>query len=162
MDGLYSALMHGVTSALQRECADNGSINRAAKDSIYQPGSGGVYTYMYDLYDPTVYERRYDAGGLGDERNLETVGVSSSGNSVTIHFEEKTRENGPPGFIPDPAFYVSDIVESGSYGPKWKSILYYTQYARPYLEQSLTDGATGGNVIDRAIENAMANLQIRW
>lgn len=162
MNGLYASMMQEVVTALKNECENHGDINQAAKDSIYEDNIGGVYTYMYNLYNPRIYNRRYDNQGLGDENNLETVSVTSTANDVTVLFSEKTRENGSGVINPDPAFYVSDIVETGTYGPKWRSWLQEYQVPRPYLEYSLQDGVRTGAVIDRAIESAVRNLTINW
>lgn len=162
MNGLYASMMQEMVAALQNECENHGDINQAAKDSIYEENVGGVYVYMYDLYDPVIYNRRYANQGLGDENNLETVSVTSTANSVTVLFNERTRENGSGVINPDPAFYVSDIVESGTYGPKWRSWLQENQVGRPYLEYSLQDGTRTGAVIDRAIEDTVRNLRINW
>lgn len=157
-NGLYALTLRAIINEVYHQSSDGGDINQAARDSINRYPNGGVYEYVYDVYTPKVYHRRYENGGLADDGNLVTVGTAATGNSVNITFEERTRENGDGVIIPDPAFYVSDIVESGHYGPKWPSLLYALQWARPYLDQSLVDESVNGGIIDQAITDSAANV----
>ena len=155
---LYRTFMRDVMRKLKEESQDHESINQAARDSI----GGGVYKYVYNVYTPISYHRRYEDGGLADDKNIETIKAVISGHSVNITFEDRTRENGDGAIIPDPAFYVSDIVESGHYGPKWPSPLYETQWPRPYLDEGLTDGSAAGQIIDIAIGDAVQGITVSW
>lgn len=159
-NGLYNLTVQAIMNAIYGDCQDGGDINRAARDSINHYPDGGVYEYVYDVYDPTYYQRRYQNGGLADDGNLVTTNVTNGGNSVTLELEDRTREwPGGSSIIPDPAFYVSDLVEMGSYGDKWPfSQIWYTQQARPYLDQSLADESVSGGGIDRAITNTAATV----
>lgn len=155
---LYQTYMRELMRKLKAESQDHESINQAARDSI----GGGVYKYVYNVYTPTSYNRRYEDGGLADDNNIETIKAVISGHSVIITFEDRTPENGDGKIIADPAFYVSDIVESGHYGPRWPSPLYDTQWARPYLDNGLTDGAAPGQIIDLAIRDAANGVTFSW
>lgn len=164
MDNLRNYLVRDMLDAVQVACNDHAAINQAARDSINDPNDGGVYDYVYNAYTPTFYQRRYDNGGLADDRNLVTTHVVRGNDSVTMTFEDRTRENAGGSWItPDPAYYVSDLVEAGSYGNKWPfSQIWYSQQARPYLDNSLVDGSQNGQIIDSAIEDTVRNLRIGW
>ena len=159
-NGLYAMTVQAIMNAIYNDCFDGGDINHSARDSINHYPDGGVYEYVYDAYTPTVYQRRYQSGGLADDANLVTTGVTNGGNAVNLEFEERTREwPGGSNIIPDPAFYVSDLVEIGSYGDKWPySDIWWTQQARPYLDQSLADESTPGGTIDNAITHTAATV----
>ena len=159
-NGLYNLTVQTIMNAIYGDSFDGGDINRAARDSINHYPDGGVYEYVYDAYDPTFYQRRYQNGGLADDRNLVTTNVTNGGNTVNLEFEERTREwPGGSNIIPDPAFYVSDLVEAGTYGNKWPySQIWYMQLARPYLDQSLADECGAGGNIDQNITNTAATV----
>lgn len=152
--------VQAIMNAIYNDCHDSGDVNRAARDSINHYPDGGVYEYVYEAYDPTFYQRRYQGGGLADDSNLITTGVTNGMNAVNLEFEDRTREwPGGSTIIPDPAFYVSDLVELGTYGDKWKySKIWYTQQPRAYLDQSLADGSVNGGIIDQAITDSAANV----
>lgn len=157
-NGLYNITLHAIMNEVYHQSFDGGDINDAARDSINRNPNGGVYEYVYDVYTPSSYNRRYESGGLADDGNLVTIGTTVFGNRVDVTFEDRTRENGDGKIIPDPAFYVSDIVESGHYGARWPSPLYYTQWARPYLDPGLADECVPGGIIDQAITDSAANV----
>ena len=157
MRNMGNDIMRELMQALGRQCHDGGSVNQACKDSITQVG---VYRYVYNVYQPTVYGRRYAGGGLADEDNLMTT-TSTGRNSVTIDIEDRTPEGdsgmrNPP---PDPVFYLSDVIEAGVEGAKWQDPDW--PGARPYMEPSLQDGCSTGGRIDNAINAIFRNLILR-
>lgn len=158
MSGLFPALMRAIMNALTAESQDHASINQAARDSIKKTG---VYNYVYPLFSPVRYHRRYSGGGLADDGTLFTT-TGSGGTTVTINFEDKTPENGDGLIIPDPAHYVSDLVEQGAYGTRWPGMPDHGPGARPYMEQSLQAGANPGGITDQAIEAAVQNITVGW
>lgn len=158
MGGLYPALMQKIMQVLTAESQDHASINQAARDSINKIG---VYKYVYPLFSPQLYVRRYSGGGLADDANLYTS-TGSGGTTVVINFEDQTPNNGSGVIIPDPYNYVSDLVEGGSYGPKWPGMPEGAPPARPYMENSLQDGANPGGITDMAIEDAVRDITVSW
>ena len=161
MGGLYPALMQRIMQVLTAESQDHASINQAARDSINKIG---VYHFVYPLFNPSRYNRRFSAGGIADDGNLYTT-TGSGGTTVTINFEDKTPENGDGLIIPDPAHYVSDLVEEGAYGTRWPGMGFPWSRqppARPYMENSLQNGANPGGITDMAIEDAVRNITVSW
>lgn len=157
MRNMGNDIMRELMHALGRQCHDGGSVNQACKDSITQIG---VYRYVYNVYQPTVYGRRYAGGGLADEDNLMTT-TSAGRNSVTIDIEDRTPagDSGMRNPPPDPVFYLSDVIEAGVEGAKWQDPDW--PGARPYMEPSLQDGCSTGGRIDNAINAIFQNLILR-
>lgn len=158
MQRLQRGALREIMQAITRSSHDGGAVNRASRDAIVREG---VYTYVYHVGNPpTVYGRRYAGGGLADDKNLITTTIGG-GTTVTIDIEDKTPA-GDAGMInppPDPVFYLSDIVESGANGPKWRDPDH--PGPRPYMEESLRDGCRNGGMIDDALNDLLEHLVIR-
>lgn len=151
---LHARIMDAAMRAILRSAGDGGATNRAARESIT---NRGVYTYVYNGYTPTVYIRRYGSGGLADNDNLMTTTIATGPRAVTIDVEDRTPA-GDGGMInppPDPVFYLSDIIEDGANGPKWRDPDW--PGARPYLDRSMQDECTNG-AIDGAAADAVTNM----
>ena len=157
MRDLGTAAMREIMQALTRQCHDGGSVNRASRDAIVRRG---VYRYVYNVYSPTIYGRRYAGGGLADDDNLMTT-TTSGRNSVAIDIEDRTPagDAGMANPPPDPVFYLSDVIEAGHEGRRWVDPDW--PGARPYMEPSLQDGCNPGGDIDNAINAIFRNLQLR-
>ena len=155
MRNLETSIMSAITEEIRDSAADGGSVNQACKDAIVKTG---VHKYVYNVGNPpTVYIRRFEAGGLADEDNLYTT-TSSGRNSVSIDIEDRTPE-GSGGMInppPDPVHYLSDIVESGANGPKWIDPDH--PGPRVYMEPSLQDGCSSGGEIDNELNALLRGL----
>ena len=156
MRDLGNAAIREMMQALGRQCHDGGSVNRASRDAIIRRG---VYRYVYNVYTPTRYGRRYDAGGLADDDNLMTT-TTVGRNSVSIDIEDRTPagDDGMMNPPPDPVFYLSDVIEAGVEGAKWRDPDW--PGARPYMEPSLQDGCNAGGDIDNAISAIFRNMQL--
>lgn len=153
MARIQAEAMRQVMRGLARSCHDGGDVNDACKEALRR----GVHKFVYDVYSPSVYGRRYEGGGLADENNWITTTIAHP-NSVSIDLEDMTPA-GDAGMInppPDPVFYLSDIIESGANGRRWHDPDW--PGPRPYMEESMQDGCNGGGVIDRAIENVINAL----
>lgn len=157
MNTIMNAAVREIMRTVAQQSHDGGDINQACKDAIT---GEGVRRYVYNVGNPpTRYERRYEGGGLADEKNLLTT-TTASNTHVTIDIEDRTPA-GYRGMInppPDPVFYLSDIIEGGYNGPKWKDPDW--PGARPYLEESVTDGCKRGGLIDRTISDLLRNLTL--
>lgn len=158
MRNMGNDIMRELMQTLRRQCHDGGSVNQACKDSITEVG---IYTYVYNVYQGTVYiPRREHGGGLADNNNLYTT-TTGSGNTIVIDVEDRTPagDTGMRNPPPDPVFYLSDVIEAGVEGAKWQDPDW--PGARPYMEPSLQDGCSTGGRIDNAINAIFQNLILR-
>lgn len=77
-----------------------------------------VYTEVYDYYQPSEYERRYDDGGLSDARNMAFTSHELKGNTFVSDFENLTV--GSDATVYDyptdsmNGYFISDLIENGS------------------------------------------------
>lgn len=156
MQDIGTAIMKKVMKEIKKSASDGGSVNKACKDAITQKG---VYKYVYNVYSPTVYGRRYEGGGLADNDNLITT-TTGSGSTVTVDIEDRTPA-GDAGMInppPDPVFYLSDVIEAGHEGRRWDDPDW--PGPRPYMDESLDDGCAGGGEITKALEALIKNMNL--
>ena len=156
MQDIGTAIMKKVMKEIKKSASDGGSVNKACKDAITKKG---VYKYVYNVYSPTVYGRRYEGGGLADNDNLITT-TTGSGSTVTVDIEDRTPA-GDAGMInppPDPVFYLSDVIEAGHEGRRWQDPDW--PGPRPYMDESLDDGCAGGGEITKALEALIKNINL--
>lgn len=77
-----------------------------------------------------------------------------------IDIEDRTPA-GDAGMInppPDPVFYLSDIIEAGANGPKWKDPDW--PGPRPYMEHAMLDGCKKGALIDYTLKSVVAHTDL--
>ena len=156
MQTLEKAIMQQIMKEIKKSASDGGSVNKACKDAITKKG---VFRYVYDVYSPTVYGRRYSGGGLADNDNLFTT-TTGSGDSVTVDIEDRTPA-GDEGMInppPDPVFYLSDVIEAGNEGARWQDPDW--PGARPYMDKSLDDGCASGGEITKALDALLKQIRL--
>lgn len=77
-----------------------------------------VYTEVYDAYDSTLYENRYEDGGLSDARNMVFTQHVLVGDTLVSDFENLTVGSDKPfGDFPTDSmdgFFISELIENGS------------------------------------------------
>lgn len=91
-------------------------------DMAKQEISHAAHAFVYPEYDPTVYKRRKNAGGLSDVNQYDEM-VSIGKNWAEIHISDFRREAG--------------VVERGV-GYTWRnSLIYMLQpFPRPYFSRA--------------------------
>ena len=107
------------------------------KETISRVVAGEVQAHVYDLYWPSGYNRRREAGGLSDYRNydVESIGPMAlmvSNNTVgNSAYKPPASEGWDPGFI-------NDFIELGV-GYNWtQSAIYrWEPYPRPFMEEAI-------------------------
>lgn len=77
-----------------------------------------VYTEVYDYYEPRVYERRYEDGGLSDARNMVFTEHKLDRKTFTSNFENLTvgSDSEVYGHPTDSmsGYFISELIEKGS------------------------------------------------
>lgn len=92
--------------------------------------------FMYDEFEPEVYERRYERNGFGDKRNWETV-VYKEGKDMVFELTNETHAE-------NDTIRLDEIIEEGIYD--WKR----QPPARPVYER-----ATLKIREEKTVENAL-------
>ena len=120
-----------------------GVMNKTILELVKTYLASSVYRHVYPLYEPTMYERREESGGIADKDmyyELEDLGGS---NEHTI-------------MISDPRPEVA-VVESGE-GYEWTgSRIYHMQpFPRPYF--SKVDEELPGSLIFEYMESYILTL----
>lgn len=64
-------------------------IERVLAETMAQ----SVSEIVYDAYEPTKYNRRFDNGGLADTRNMQITSVYLEGDAIKLTFENLTEGN---------------------------------------------------------------------
>lgn len=119
----------------------NQAMNTTVASGVKEIESENANEFVYNSYDPTVYERRGNDGGLSDVRNMNHV-VDTSGNSTTLEVTNDTMSN--PDFLPwqDTPHKIAQEVEFGfgyNYGNGNEP---YAQ-ERPFQRETINELATG-------------------
>ena len=77
-----------------------------------------VYTEVYDYYEPQVYDRRYEDGGLSDARNMVFTEHKLVGNTFTSNFENLTVGSDADVYKHPTdsmsGYFISELIENGS------------------------------------------------
>lgn len=73
------------------------AMEETVSNQVKQLESDNVFEFVYNAYDPKVYERRMNNGGLSDVDNMSHK-VSVNGNSVQLQVDNNTMSN--PDFMP--------------------------------------------------------------
>ena len=150
MQQIQARAMQQIRQEIVRQSADGGDLNDACKEALRL----GVHNYVYSGYDGTVYWRRAEGGGLADEHNWLTTSMRSpQGARIDVEDRTPAGDNGMANPPPDPVFYLSDVIEAGANGPKWKDPDW--PGPRPYMEHGMQDGGNRNGIIDSTLANVV-------
>lgn len=69
MAQIQSRVLSEIRDEIYDQSLDGGDLNDACKEALRL----GVHTYVYNVYQGTVYGRRLESGGLADQNNWETT-----------------------------------------------------------------------------------------
>lgn len=156
MQNIQSRALRAIRREIQNQSVGDGDLLWACKESLRV----GTHYYVYNVGNaPTRYGRRYEGGGLADEDNWVITTLNTPRGAI-IDIEDQTPA-GDAGMInppPDPVFYLSDIIEAGANGPKWKDPDW--PGPRPYMEHAMQDGCHRGGLIDFTLNNVVANTDL--
>lgn len=156
MQDIQSRAMREIRQTILRQSGEGGELNDACKEALRQ----GVHTHVYDVYHGTVYTpRRMESGGLADEHNWLTTTLRSA-LGARIDIEDRTPAgdtgmNNPP---PDPVFYLSDVIEAGANGSRWRDPDW--PGPRPYMEIGMQEGCNNGGVVDSALAQVVNDADL--
>lgn len=99
-----------------------------------------IQSEVYDVYEPVIYERLGENGGLIDDANIHVDMI----NLNTVSIESKRMDDGRD---------VSVIVETGvGYNPEWP--FPYTNKGRPFTDVTRDELLNDGSV-EHAIYNGL-------
>lgn len=77
-----------------------------------------VYEEVYEYYEPSHYERRYEDGGLSDARNMSFTSHEKIGNTLSSDFENLTVGNSEGVYYRKEdsmsGYFISHMIEHGS------------------------------------------------
>lgn len=153
MANIQGQVYRAIRDEIYDQSLDGGDLNWACKETLRV----GTHYYVYSVYSPTVYGRRYEGGGLADEHNwIVTTSRSHLGSAIEIEDRTPAGDSGMANPPPDPVFYLSDVIEAGANGPKWHDPDW--PGPRPYMETAMLDGCKRGALIDytlRGVANAV-------
>lgn len=156
MQIIQGNILRTVRQEILKQSGEGGDLNWACKDAL----KVGTHYYVYNVGNaPTIYGRRYENGGLADEDNwLTTTLRSTLGAMIDIEDRTPAGDSGMVNPPPDPVFYLSDIIESGANGPKWKDPDW--PGPRPYMEHAMLDGCKKGAVIDYTLKSVVEGTDL--
>lgn len=91
---------------------------------------------VYDVYNPVVYERRYENGGLKDIRNMEER-VTKQGNSNLLEIENVTTVS-DNSYDSSQGTYLDEIIEYGlpAYDTEYNQPRPFTQKTQERIDES--------------------------
>lgn len=91
---------------------------------------------VYDVYNPAVYERRYENGGLKDIRNMEER-VTKQGNSNLLEIENVTTVS-EDSYDHSQGTYLDEIIEYGlpTYNTEYNQPRPFTQKTQERIDES--------------------------
>lgn len=95
------------------------------QDEIAELMKDAVNTTVYDAYNPVMYERRGEDGGLSDPRNLKLVGMDKLSHKVTRLVFQNITSGNPAYFSGDNLLdnttetIVNGIQENWDYVGEW-------------------------------------------
>lgn len=126
MDDLCDYLQSEIDSAL---------IDNVA-ESVRSQMLEHIQTDVYSVYEPEIYLRRYENGGLSDSRNI-TPSLVSKG---VLEVENKTPFNTDPECSIDPSYHTDNygygLAGLIEYGYGWSEAHYdYPRKGRSYLKK---------------------------
>lgn len=105
---------------------------------------------VYDVYNPAVYERRYENGGLKDIRNMEER-VTKQGNSNLLEIENVTTVS-DNSYDSSQGTYLDEIIEYGLPA-------YDTEYNQPRpFTQKTQERIDGSGEIEKIIQQSLDRL----
>lgn len=110
------------------------TVNDIAPPIMKDTMQEAIRIEVYAKYDPSEYERRYEKGGLMDERNMKHDLIVTD-KSVKIMLTNYTKGNGD---YPNsqPYEYIDDIIVSGQ-GYTWeRSDIYKSQMSRDFYTKT--------------------------
>ena len=155
MQDIQGKVMKAIRQEILKQSGEGGDLLWACKDAL----KVGTNYYVYSVYSPTVYGRRYYSGGLADEENWITTTLrSATGARIDIEDRTPAGDSGMANPPPDPVFYLSDIIEAGANGPKWTDPDW--PGPRPYMETAMLDGCKKGAVIDYTLKGVVEGAEL--
>jgi hypothetical protein len=116
-------------------------VTKAMKDTvapaIKEMESANVDEFVYNVYEPKVYERRMDNGGLSDINNM-SDNITISGNSISLTVDNNTMTN--TDFMPrnGTPHLIAGEVEFG-YGYDYGGYGQAFEEERPYIRETINE-----------------------
>lgn len=91
---------------------------------------------VYDVYNPAVYERRYENGGLKDKDNM-IERVTSDGNSILLEIKNVTTVS-EDSYDHSQGTYLDEIIEYGlpAYNTEYNQPRPFTQKTQERINES--------------------------
>lgn len=120
---------------LQKKVAE--AMNETVAPGVKSIESENVNEFVYSAYDPEVYERRMNNGGLSDVNNM-VHEVSVNGDSVELTVDNNTMSN--PDFMPryGTPHKIAQEVEFG-FGYDYSSGGEPFAEERPFIRETISE-----------------------
>lgn len=155
MAQIQGRMYRAIRDEIYNQSLDGGDLNNACKEALRL----GVHTYVYNVYQGTVYGRRKEGGGLADQNNWElTINRIPWGSTITIEDKTPAGDDGMINPPPDPVHYLSDIIEAGANGRRWHDPDW--PGPRPYMENGMQDGCNRNGIIDNTLAQVVNNADL--
>ena len=124
----------------------NTSLRTEVLDAVRKEEAKQVQSVVYDSYQPTVYERRYDMGN-----NANIVGMV---NGTVLQVENITPPNSEGNPPPTTDKDLAKVVETGV------GYDYFSPGARPFTQATMDALSASGAHVD-ALKNGLVKAGIR-
>jgi hypothetical protein len=138
--------MNDLLKAIQNQVKD--VANTEGKKTIKDTMKKHIQADVYDQYDPTEYDRRYDStGGFLSDDSID-IDINSNGNNINITATDIATGN--ENYITADAIGQSiiGIIETGK-GYTWK----HSPGERPFLEKTKEDLENG--VLEKSLKDGL-------
>lgn len=156
MARIHGQVLREIRDEIYDQSLDGGELNDACKEALRL----GVHKYVYESgYVGTVYWRRMESGGLADQRNWEvTTNRSPLGSAIEIEDKTPAGDNGMANPPPDPVFYLSDVIEAGANGARWRDPDW--PGPRPYMEIGMQDECNRNGLVDTTLAQVVDDTDL--
>lgn len=148
------SLLNYVTKSSQGALLNNKSLERELAAQM----SKAVVEYVYSVYQPKEYERRANAGGLSDMRNMMITNIQIKNGKLHVMFENLTKGNDNLN-----GEYTSDLIEGGegTNGKHWSRSGEWMN-PRPFVANMKNNLKANPDVLMKALKQDLMSKGFRF